>query len=93
MAVAGGILVGVGAPLMLSGLVFLGITPSSLFVYLPQIVPAGVMLGIGIPNLVKGMSRRRAYQAATRPRLSDRLTPAMNRTPHGSWTGGLTLRF
>ena len=57
------------------------------------IVPAGVMLGIGIPNLVKGMSRRRAYQAATRPRLSDRLTPAMNRTPHGSWTGGLTLRF
>lgn len=91
--VAGGILVGVGAPLMLSGLVFLGITPSSLFVYLPQIVPAGVMLGIGIPNLVKGMSRRRAYQAVHRPRLSDRLTPAMNRTPHGSWTGGLTLRF
>lgn len=91
--VAGGILVGVGAPLMLSGLVFLGITPSYIFIYLPQIVPAGVMLGVGIPNLVKGMKRRRAYQAATQRRLSDRLTPAVHRTPHGSWTGGLTLRF
>lgn len=91
--VAGGILVGIGAPLMLSGLVFLGITPSYIFIYLPQIVPAGVMLGVGIPNLVKGMKRRRAYQAATQRRFSDRLTPAVHRTPHGSWTGGLTLRF
>ena len=91
--VAGGILVGIGAPLMLSGLVFLGITPSSLFVYLPQIVPAGVMLGVGIPNLITGMKKRRAYQAATQRRLADRLLPAVSRTPHGSWTGGLTLRF
>lgn len=92
--VAGGILVGVGAPLMLSGLVFLGITPSYLFIYLPQILPAGVMLGVGIPNLVIGMRKRRAYQAASRgSRLSERLTPAVNRTPHGSWTGGLRLQF
>lgn len=91
--VAGGILVGVGAPLMLSGLVFLGITPSYLFIYLPQIIPAGVMLGIGIPNLVTGMKKRRAYQAATQRRVADRLLPAVSRTPHGSWTGGLTLRF
>jgi hypothetical protein len=91
--VAGGILVGIGAPLMLSGLVFLGISPSSLFLYLPQILPAGVMLGIGIPNLVIGGRKRRAYQAAMRPRLSERLAPAVSRTPHGSWTGGLTLRF
>ena len=92
--VAGGILVGVGGPLMLSGLVFLGISPSYLFLYLPQIVPAGVMLGVGIPNLVTGMRKRRAYQAASRgSRLSERLTPAVNRTPHGSWTGGLRLQF
>lgn len=92
--VAGGILVGVGAPLMLSGLVFLGITPSYLFIYLPQILPAGVMLGVGIPNLVIGMRKRRAYQAASRgSRIADRLTPAVNRTPHGSWTGGLRLQF
>ncbi len=91
--VAGGILVGIGAPLMLSGLVFLGLYPSYLFLHLPQILPAGVMLGAGIPNLVIGSRKRRAYQAATRPRLSDRLMPAVSRTPHGSWTGGLTLRF
>jgi hypothetical protein len=91
--VGGGILVGIGAPLMLSGLVFLGIVPSFVVVYLPQILPAGVMLGVGIPNLVIGSRKRRAYQAAMRPRLSDRLAPAVSRTPHGSWTGGLTLRF
>ncbi len=91
--VAGGILVGIGAPLMLSGLVFLGLYPSYLFLHLPQILPAGVMLGAGIPNLVTGSRKRRAYQAAMRPRLSDRLGPSVSRTPHGSWTGGLTLRF
>ncbi len=91
--VAGGILVGIGAPLMLSGLVLLGIYPSSLSLYLPQILPAAVMLGAGIPNLVVGTRKRRAYQAAMRPRLSERLRPAVSRTPHGSWTGGLTLRF
>ncbi len=91
--VAGGILVGIGAPLMLSGLVLLGIYPSSVSIYLPQILPAAVMLGAGIPNLVVGTRKRRAYQAAMRPRLSERLRPAVSRTPHGSWTGGLTLRF
>jgi len=92
--VGGAVLVSVGAPLMLSGLVFLGFGTSYYYVYLPQILPAAVMLGAGIPLLVVGTKRRRAYKAAMQEaELGHRLTPSIGRTRGGAWTGGLSLRF
>lgn len=88
----GGVLVGIGGPLMISGLVFFGIGPTDLgFLYLPQIIPAAVLLGAGIPLLVRGTRQRRAYRAA-QAGLASRLTPSFGPT-RGGWTGGLTLRF
>ncbi len=90
----GGIMTALGAPLMLSGLVFVGIIPSGTSVYLPQVIPAAVLLGGGIPLLVMGTRRRRAYNSAVMQSMaSGRLTPSVSRTPHGSWTGGISLRF
>ena len=90
----GGVMTGLGAPLMISGLVFVGIAPSATYLYLPQVLPALLLLGGGIPLLVIGSRRRRAYNSAVMQSLaSGRLTPAVQRTPHGSWTGGLSLRF
>ncbi|HEY8377472.1 MAG TPA: hypothetical protein VIK91_13345 [Nannocystis sp.] len=89
---AGGVLVGLGGPLMLSGLVFFGLGPGDLqFVYLPQIIPAVILLGGGIPLLVRGTRQRRAYQAA-QSELTARLTPTFGPT-RGGFSGGLTLRF
>jgi hypothetical protein len=50
-------------------------------------------LGGGIPLLVSGSRRRQAYNQAMFENRLGRLTPAVGRTPHGAWTGGLTLRF
>lgn len=91
--IPGSIMVGVGAPLMLSGLIFLGFSPSSYFLYLPQILPAGALLGVGIPMLITGQRQRRAYKAASAARLARvRFAPQVAPT-RGGWTGGLTLRF
>lgn len=87
----GGVLVALGSPLMLSGLVFLGIIPSSGVVYLPQVIPAAVLLGAGIPLLVRGTRQRRAYRAA-HAGIASRISPSFG-PARGGWTGGLTLRF
>ena len=90
----GGILVGVGTPLMISGLVFIGIIPSASSVWAPQVLPALLFLGGGIPLLIVGSRRRHAYdKALLQNRLSRRLMPSFGRTPGGGWTGGLSLRF
>lgn len=93
--IAGGaVLVGLGAPLMLSALVFVGITPSSTSVWLPQFLPAAALLGAGIPLLVRGVRQRRAYRQALAERMARlELAPTFAPTRHGGWTGGLTLRF
>lgn len=94
MLAGGGILVAVGAPLMISGLVFVGITPSYTPIWLPQVLPALLLLGGGVPLLIFGSKRRRAYnQAVFDNQLSRRLSPSFGRTPGGGWTGGLSLRF
>jgi len=92
--VAGSVLVGVGAPLMIAGLTMLSISPSSFFFYGFELIPAVVLLGIGIPHLVIGKRRQRAYRAARdQPQISRRLLPSVARTPGGGWTGGLSFRF
>jgi hypothetical protein len=90
----GGVLVAFGGPLTISGLVFVSIIPSSAVVWGPQLIPGMLMLGGGIALLVSGSRKRRAYNDAVfQSRLARRLTPSVGRTPHGSWTGGLSLRF
>lgn len=90
----GGVLVALGGPLFVSGVVFVAITPSFTPLWMPQLLPALVFLGAGIPMLVGGSRRRRAYQEAVfGARLGQRVSPAFGRTPGGGWTGGLTLRF
>ncbi len=92
--VGGGLLVGVGTPLMISGLVFIGIIPSASSVWAPQVLPALLFLGGGIPLLIVGSRRRHAYdKALMQNRLSRHLMPSFGRTPGGGWTGGLSLRF
>lgn len=90
----GGVLVAFGGPLTISGLVFVAITPSYTPLWLPQLLPGLLFLGGGIPLLVMGTRKRRAYnEAVLEQRLSRRLTPTFGRTPGGGWTGGLSLRF
>jgi hypothetical protein len=90
----GGILTALGAPLFVSGVVFVAITPSFTPIWMPQLLPALVFLGAGIPMIVAGTRRRRAYQQALfGATLGQRLSPSFARTPGGGWTGGLSLRF
>jgi len=90
----GGVLVGIGGPLTISGLVFVGITPSFTPLWLPQLLPGLLMLGGGISLLVVGSRRRRAFREAIEMNnIARRMSPSFGRTPHGSWTGGLSLRF
>lgn len=90
----GGVLVALGAPLTISGLVFVSIAPSYVPLYLPQLLPGLLMLGGGIPLLVVGSRRRRAYRSAVAEALmAGRLSPSVGRTVGGGWTGGLSFRF
>jgi len=90
----GGVLVAIGAPLTISGLVFVSLTPSFTPLWLPQLLPGLLMLGGGIPLLVVGSRRRRAFQAAMyENRITRHMKPSFGRTPGGGWTGGLSLRF
>lgn len=93
MLAGGGILVAIGAPLFISGVVFVALAPSYAPLWAPQLLPAMAFLGGGIPLLVSGSRRRQAYNQAMFESRLGRLTPAVGRTPHGAWTGGLTLRF
>ena len=93
----GGVLVAIGAPLTISGLVFVSLTPSYTPLWLPQLLPGLLMLGGGIPLLVVGSRRRRAFQEAMYENRVTRhirhMKPSFGRTPGGGWTGGLSLRF
>lgn len=87
--VGGGILTAVGAPVFVSGVVFLGLCPSCGYIHLPLLIIGGAALGGGIPLLVRGTRARRKYQEAVQQRG---LAPVVARTPHG-WSGGLRFRF
>lgn len=90
----GGVLVAIGAPLTISGLVFVSLAPSYTPLWLPQLLPGLLMLGGGIPLLVVGSRRRRAFQEAMyENRITRHMKPSFGRTPGGGWTGGLSLRF
>ena len=93
MLAGGGILVALGTPLFISGVVFVALAPSYTPLWAPQLLPAMALLGGGIPLLVTGSRRRQAFNQAMFENRLSRLTPAVGRTPHGAWTGGLTLRF
>jgi len=95
MIVGGALMTGVGAPLMLSGIIFSTLDISyALYLGLPQIIPAAALLSAGIPLLVFGTRRRKAYDAQLKQQTAGgRLMPTVGRTRHGGWTGGLVLRF
>jgi hypothetical protein len=89
MIVGGSIITTIGAPVFISGLVMLGIYPSGVAIHLPLLfIGAGALAG-GIPMIVTGSRRRRAYNEALEER---ELAPVVIRTRHG-WTGGLRFRF
>lgn len=89
----GGIMVALGGPLFISGVVFVALAPDFTVLWAPQLLPAVGLLGGGVPLLVSGVRRRRAYQQAVFGGRLGRLSPAVGRTAGGGWTGGLTLRF
>ncbi|MBC8070074.1 MAG: hypothetical protein IAG13_17175 [Deltaproteobacteria bacterium] len=87
---AGGIVMtSVATPVFLTGLVFLGICPSCTYIHLPMLLVGGAVLGGGIPMIVVGAKRRRAYLDAVREHS---FSPVVMRTP-GGWTGGVRFRF
>ena len=89
--IAGGaVMTAVGAPLLITGLVFLGACPSCISVSLPTFVPGALLVGLGIPLIVKGARMRRAWNE--KARALARVTPGLVATPRG-WAGGLTVRF
>ncbi len=89
--IGGGIAMAVaGTPLLLTGLVFFGVCPSCLYISLPTFVPGAILLGVGIPLIVKWTRMRREWYA--KQGVLSRVTPGVSVTPRG-WSGGLTLRF
>jgi hypothetical protein len=86
----GGVLMAVGSPVFLSGVVFLGVCPSCTYFHVPMLLVGGAAIGAGIPMLVRGTRRRQAANAARDGRWLP--TPTISATRHG-WTGGLRLRF
>lgn len=89
LLVGGGILSAMGTPVFITGAVFLGFCPSCAYFHLPMLLIGGAALGAGIPMIVKGSKRRRAFNNAIEER---RLTPIVGRTTHG-WSGGLRFQF
>ncbi|HWB79651.1 MAG TPA: hypothetical protein VG755_32030, partial [Nannocystaceae bacterium] len=88
--IAGGVvLTTIGAPLFITGVVFLGVCPSCTYVHLPMLLIGGASLGGGIPMITAGARRRRRFLDA----MADRgFTAAVMPSRHG-WTGGLRFRF
>jgi len=90
MLVVGGLLVGVGVPVLISGLVFLGITPAYPVIWAPQVVIGGAATGGGITLIVYGTRRRVRFTEA----LSKRNRLALRDRPQRvQWTGGMSFRF
>lgn len=88
--IAGGVvLTTIGAPLFITGVVFLGVCPSCTYIHLPMLLIGGGALGGGIPMITAGARRRRRFLEAVAERG---FTAAVMPSRHG-WTGGLRFRF
>ncbi|MEZ4447902.1 MAG: hypothetical protein R3B09_00395 [Nannocystaceae bacterium] len=90
LIVGGSLLTAAGVPVFISGVVFLAVCPSCVYLHLPMLVIGGGALGGGIPMISRGVQRRSAFQKALQ---EHRLAPVVSRTPYGSWNGGLRIRF
>ncbi len=89
--IAGGsVLTALGVPVFISGIVFVAILPSAIYLHLPMLIVGGGALGGGIPMISRGLQRRTAFQKALE---EHRITPTVSRTPYQGWTGGLQIRF
>jgi hypothetical protein len=86
----GGILLGLGIPVFITGVTFVAICPDCTELHLPMLIVGGGALGGGIPMIVRGGQRRSAFQKAL---LEQRISPVVSRTPYGGWHGGLQIRF
>lgn len=63
--IAGGaVLLGIGAPAVVAGIVMTGIFPGFFFINLPLLVPGGAMLGAGAAMMKVGVDRKRMWSAA-----------------------------
>jgi len=90
--IAGGVVAtSIGSPFLLSAAVIGIICPSCTSVTLPLLIPAVIGLGSGIPLLIYGKRRRKAWNQSKIQ--TARLTPSFGGTRHGGWTGSLTFRF
>lgn len=93
-AVAGGVLmVSMGSVAALSGTVFLGITPSYVFISLPLLLPGLAMIAGGSALIAAGGKKRRAFNEAWGiPAKLARVTPTVTAGRQGGQVG-LVLRF
>lgn len=89
-AIAAGVaLTTIGAPVFITGVVFLAVCPSCAYLHLPMLFIGGGAMGGGIPLLVRGARRRDAWRNAVTARgLSASVGPTRN-----GWSGGMRFRF
>lgn len=80
----------VGTPFFISAVVFGAFCPSCTSITLPLLAPGLIGLGAGIPMLIFGARRRKAWNKSKYDLA--RLSPGFSSTGQ-SWTGSLTLRF
>lgn len=101
MLVGGGLLSVLGLSLSATGTVYLGfgtaLGPANgldrvYAVSLPLLVPGILSVGAGATLLAVGGVRYTRWKA-WRTRTATTLEPSAGRSPHGTWTLGLTLRF
>lgn len=90
LIIGGSILTAIGVPVFITGVAFVAICPSCVYLHLPMLVIGGGGLGGGIPMITKGLQRRAAFQKVLQ---EHRVTPMVSRTPYGGWQGGLQVRF
>jgi hypothetical protein len=92
---AGGIvMVTLGSIAALSGTVFLGITPSYVFISLPLLLPGLAMIGGGSAMIAAGGKKKKAFNKAwgIPLRAGVQLTPTLTGGRNGG-SAGLVLRF
>jgi hypothetical protein len=91
-AIAGGVvMVSVGSILALTGTVFLGISPSAVYINLPLLLPGLAIIGGGSALIHAGGKKKKAYDKAWGLHHA-RLTPTFNAGRNGG-SAGLVLRF
>ncbi len=81
----------IGTPFFISAVVIGAFCPSCYTITLPLLAPGLIGLGGGIPMLVFGARRRKAWNKSKYNDVA-RLSPSFSGTRQG-WTGSLTLRF